>query len=417
MIFLTLTKMESGPGNNMDAQVLNFFTVFFSRMGAWFLTGPSLVEFCCNRRIDKNSVIYIGVIGVPQTTIEERCRTYNLSFEAIDGAILTSIKDFAVRFIFYKDGRKGWLEAQANKKGKIPAHSLHKSWVSCDDGTAQEIRKKSPYMAGNGFWKVQCSQIAAIDFPLPYKAGHVIDAWGPWLPDLQHAPVDWFIGDVFMNEERKVNGLELLKQLYECGERAGIAEFMFVGFGTALGIARHGDFVPNDRDMDMCINADLITPEQGQRYVEECKKAGLGEHRWRVPQVRDDDNMPLWFSLGPKDPVVQNGIKCCQWFFFKHGGYWWHSKGGMWIDAHKFNPAKNQYTKDDVAIAKGVPEHCIQNLIPYNFKGVQVKVPENIGACLDEWYPGWMVPKEGASAHTYVMVVGNWKDKSTWRIG
>lgn len=399
----------------MDPQLLNFFTVFFSRSGIWFLTGPSLAEFCCNRRIDKDGCIYIGMVETSIQSIADKCSTYNLSCTVLDCAIHTNIKGFDVFIIFYQPDKKNWLIAKDNKKGRLPTHVLKNEWIRCSEDTAQEIRKKTPYMSGIGMWKVPCSQVNTTEFLLPYKAGHVIDAWGPW--SFSHESVDWYIGDVFMNEERKKNGLELLSQLYECGRKAGIDHAMFVGFGTALGIVRHGDFIPNDRDMDMCINADLITPEKGLKYVEECKAMGLGEHRWRAPEVRSDTGMPLWFSLGPKDPVIHNGIKCCQWFFFRHGGYWWHSKGGMWLDPHKFNPHKNQYTKDDAAIAKGIPEHCIIKLVPYIFKGIDVQIPSSIGACLDEWYPGWMVPKEGASAHNYVMVVGKWEDHNTWRIG
>jgi hypothetical protein len=296
---------------------------------------------------------------------------------------------------------------------EFPSHAIATDWIFCKD--AQEIRKKNPYMSGNGLWKIPIDNSSPIEMPVPYMAGCVMDSYGNWFPPA-HTDVNWGITDIFMNDERKKNGIELLRQLYACGKKAGIDKAMFVGFGTALGIVRHDDFIPNDRDMDMCIVADWITPGQGSKYIEFCKDAGLGEHRWHKTDVRPDTGMPLWFSLGPKNPVSENGIKCCQWFWFSHDNYWWHSKGSLWIDPNKFSPRKTSYSQSDAAIAKGISFNCLNKLIPYNFKGAEINLPDNLGRCLDEWYPGWMIPREGASAHSNILVIGKWEDKSTWRI-
>jgi len=128
--------------------------------------------------------------------------------------------------------------------------------------------------------------------------------------------------------------------------------------------------------------------------------------------------MPLWFSLGPKNPV-DGGIKSCNWFWFSHGGYWWHSKGGMWVSPTKFSKRKTQYNSGDAAIAKGIPLSCIagRSLVTARFRGTTVLAPETLGMCLDHWYPCWPAPRDGASAHEWIMVVEKWEDQNTWRIG
>lgn len=392
---------------------LNLCSVFFNRLGGiWFLTGRSLAQFCLNRQVAVGGVIYVGVYGVDKKNIIDRFSLFNISLEMdSDYFVIGKFENIKFRILLYTDSRKGTIEC------KDEHHAFPRAWLQCDTELAQEIRQKNSFMA-DGIWRVPVNGIDAIEFRLPYMTGSVLDAWNSgWWNGIKRDPSVWQFNDVYFNEERKKNGLELIGQMYECGKKAGIENAMFLGYGTLLGLIRQGDFVPSDRDMDMCIIADWIRPEQGLAYVSYCKDSGLGEHRWVPAQCRKDTGMPLWFSLGPKSPVSENGIKSCNWFWFSHGGYWWHSKGGMWVSPTKFSKRKTQYNSTDDAIAKGVPQDCLKMLVKTEFNGVPVLIPNNVGQCLDHWYPCWPVPKEGASAHEWIMVVEKWEDKNTWRIG
>lgn len=364
--------------------------VLSRRLGSWWLDGWNLVEWCINRRLDGK--VEIGVVG---------------ELEQVVGS--------GVEVIRYEVGRKGWLYGGGRQ--------LRPEWLRCSEEEVEGIRRKHGSISEDGFWVVGRSRGDSESMRVPYKAGTVMDAefegWWRGFDEgglvRKRGKVEWGIGDIFFTEERVRSGRELLRRLYLCGERAGIRHAMFPGYGTALGIVRHGGFVPNDRDMDMVIVSDWITPEQGNLYVEECRKDGLGEYRWREPERRKDNGMPLWFSLGPENPL-ENGVKCCQWFWFEHGGYWWHTKGGEWVNPMKFSHKNVQYQSTDAAVCKGVPLECLVSLVDYDFGGVQINMPTTVGKCLDAWYPCWMVPEEGASAHLNVMVVKDWNDKDTWTV-
>lgn len=366
----------------------------------------ALAEFCCNRDLESVSAIHIGMTNVSRETICQRCTMFGFPYEQTDDEIVTVMFGKPIHIIIYERERKQYLTG-----------GIYGEWVRCSDERAAELRNKNPYMTAAGMWRVPYSQTFPAEYYLPYCPGFVLDQIVPgWFQTIKHRPFSWGINDHFFDEARAKNGVELLAQLYECGRKAKIDHAMFIGFGTLLGAIRHGGFIPNDRDMDMCILADRISVDAALAYIEACQAAGLGEHRWRAPEFRADTGMPLWFSLGPKNPVSESGVKCCQWFWFKHGGYWWHSKGAQWISPSKFNPHKVAYTQSDAAIAKGIPEGCVNRLVEHNFLGLPVLVPSTAGRCLDEWYPGWPVPREGASAHTYHLVVGNWHDERTWRV-
>lgn len=394
-------------------QTLNLCSIFFNRLGGiWFLIGNSLAQFCCNRQIVVDDMISVGVYGVEKKHILDRFAMFDITLvKEYDRVLIGMHNCVAFRILIYTDSRKGNIEcADAH-------HSFPKTWLQCSSELAQEIREKNPFMS-DGLWRVPINETDTIEFRLPYMIGSVLDSWcGEWWKTIEHDPSVWHFNDVYFDEPRKKNGLELIGQMYECGKKAGIVHAMFIGYGTLLGFIRQGDFVPNDRDMDMCIVADWITVEQALAYVAYCKEAGLGEHRWVPAQCREDTGMPLWFSLGPKNPVSESGIKSCNWFWFSHGGYWWHSKGGMWVTPTKFSKKKTQYNSSDAAIAKGVPQDCLKDLREAKFNGVPVLVPDSPGACLDHWYKNWCVPKEGASAHEWILVIEKWEDKNTWRIG
>lgn len=400
----------------VNAHVCNLCNIFFGRLGTWFLTGPSLVAFCCNRNIvgrtGKRVGIYIGLYGVTPEQLRVRCERYSFIIAEESGDCIIGAA-FNETFIIclYNDGRKGTI------RNEYLNHTFPKERLQCADDLCEEYRQKSRFMSG-GMWKVPLSETEALEFRLPYMVGAVLDAWNArWWDGVEYDPKIWRFNDVYFNPQRCANAVELIGQMYACGKAAGIDHAMFLGYGTLLGAIRQGGFIPSDRDMDMCIISDWITVDQANVYVDACKAAGLGEHRWVTPQRRSDTGMPLWFSLGPKNPVSDNGIKSCNWFWFSHGGYWWHSKGGMWVSPTKFSKKKTQYNNSDAAIAKGVPATCLTKLTEAVFKGIPVRYPNNVGECLDHFYPCWPVPREGASAHEWVMVVEKWEDKNTWRVG
>jgi len=269
-------------------------------------------------------------------------------------------------------------------------------------------------LSNTGTWRVPILGMEQYTFELPYRLGAVLDENPGWFKDQRSG---WDHSGGFMDKKRKANAVELIRSMLECGERAGILHAMFLAFGVTLGYVREADFIPNDNDLDMCIFADRITKEQGDRYFEECNKAGLFENRLRGPARRDDDGKILWFSLGPKSITAEHGIKSCNWFWFEHGKYLWHSKGNLWVNARKFNQQKISYTSADRALAKGIPARYFDKMTEIDFHGIKIQAPAMAGTCCDWWYPGWCHRHGGSSAHQMILVVPDWKNKKSWHMG
>jgi hypothetical protein len=109
-------------------------------------------------------------------------------------------------------------------------------------------------------------------------------------------------------------------------------------------------------------------------------------------------------------------VKACNWFWFRYSGFAWHSKGGRWVNNHKFNHSQHSYRDTDEALALGIPEILVENLIEVDFEGVKVKMPLLSGSCCDWWYPGWDLRGNGSSARKALLVVGKWSEQKTWRV-
>lgn len=245
----------------------------------------------------------------------------------------------------------------------------------------------------------------------------------------------------YFNTERKQKALECIRTFYECAEEVGIRDALFVNFGLLLGIIREGDFIAHDHDVDMCVKQDMITPEQELRYFLLLKKRGMffARRRWSfkedaagfmsqrvfveegdvteepLPVVEADRRVRFtWFTLRKRKGYP----RFCHWFFFNHDRYAWHTKAGRWLTKSKFDPVVWQYDANkDVAIMKGCPQEYVEELLRIKFYGLEIQIPAAYGSLLDFLYPGWRIPRKGgASAKKIVCVVGNWEDRSTWRI-
>lgn len=233
---------------------------------------------------------------------------------------------------------------------------------------------------------------------------------------------------MYFTEDKKKKAVQELKLMLECGEQAGIGHAMFIGFGLLLGIVREKDFIPHDNDMDMCINSDLITADQEFKYYKNLKEKRLflarekKTFRWDPNGFRISSVLPgnsnepcrfTWFSLRMRE----GHPKCCNWFWFKWNGYYWHSKGHKWVTPRKFDKEKYGYRIGDAAIMKGIPESYLSDFAEVDFHGLKVQIPAKYGSCLDFWYPGWWLPKTGgASSKKIIAVIDTWKSRKKWKV-
>jgi hypothetical protein len=232
-----------------------------------------------------------------------------------------------------------------------------------------------------------------------------------------------------MAEDRYKQVHELLGTMKKCAIRAGIYEHMFLAFGSILGAIRptiryHHKPQPywargqieHDSDADMGFLKDRCEPQQLENYYNYCCSEGLMSSWHNMndrQQRRRNDGSLLWFS-------VRRGkrqVKCCNWMFFEHNGYSFHSKGRKWLVARHLPSVDLNTKKKSEALAKGVPAKYVQELVDIEFEGLKMHVPKMSGTLLDLWYPSWHKPKKGgASAEEAVLVVGEWADPGTWKI-
>lgn len=242
---------------------------------------------------------------------------------------------------------------------------------------------------------------------LPAKIGTTLDGFDiNWIENTHRNPKPEREG-IFFDKLRRKNGHEFIGKMLECGERAGIRDKMFLAFGNALGYAIMGDFLPNDDDIDMNILADDIPQEQRHQYLMELKKAGLTQNRMRGPATIDGKY--VWFSVGPKSPYTEHGVKSCQWFWFRHGGYYWHTKGSKWVGRKSLS--------DKYATAKGIHLSIFNGeLRMINFGGNRIQVPKYLGKALDWWYGDWSQERVCSSTINTVLVMPKENDRKTWFI-
>lgn len=220
--------------------------------------------------------------------------------------------------------------------------------------------------------------------------------------------------DVFFDDQRKQIALEELSILVQGARNVGIYNHFTLGFGTLLGVVMGYDFIPDDNDIDVCIDADNVTKEQEVNYFNEISKANMFRHREKGPYYRGDNGRFLWFSCG-KYPK-RTGVKCCHWFTFRYNGFVWHTKGRDWI--HKFLGKKAPWLSSSYeAIAKGLPEKYCNENTEISFHGVNVNIPLCAGHCADIWYPGWDLERNGSQSKAQRLLgIKKWKDQKTWQI-
>jgi hypothetical protein len=215
----------------------------------------------------------------------------------------------------------------------------------------------------------------------------------------------------YFNYDRKRWAIEDIVTCYECAEKAGFKDKLFINFGLLLGIVRENDFIANDDDVDMSVLSDSITIEQQDEYINLLRKKGMFFARERMAR-RKDNGKALWFTLRRQEYRA----KFCHWFGFTWQDIWWWSKGGRWVRPNKFNMQRWSYDSQDEGIALGIPADIITKLMWIKFKDIKVRIPVKFGSVLDWEYPGWPVPQGGSSRKNIVCIIPKWENPRSWRI-
>lgn len=390
----------------MNDKDLLKFTTFFNRLpGLWWLDGEMLAHWVTNRKLKFGAVSLHISVQCSLKVLTDYCENREVKIVSDQWPITQLDFGFAI------------INVLCNS---IP----HENLIMANEEVIKRFHKqRRDDMFHNGLWRVSVEPGKPYQIQLPYKYGTYLDNnWKGeyWWRDVEKSP-DPNRDNIWMNPQRKKHGYELLQKMLECGERAGIRDHIFLAFGNLLGYVMYGDFINHDTDMDIGINQEKTNRGQDLRYIEETGKAfkigeqnfphGLRENEYRHSNFRTDTNRPLWISVGHRSIMGDNGIKSCNWWFFKHAGYYFHSKGNMWINPGKF---RNVQLGDSQAAALGQPEGMLERFTEINFHGVQIKVPIKVGTCLDWWYPGWSPYGKGASAKHVILEVPDWKRKKDW---
>lgn len=205
----------------------------------------------------------------------------------------------------------------------------------------------------------------------------------------------------------------LLQKAKEAAIAAGVYDRMFIAFGTMLGAIRptkrkdgryYRGFMEHDHDMDIALLP--MSPDEKEKFFQECEKRGIWRHRIQ----RVDVQGIVWFKL------KISGASSCVWFLFGFDQYLFHSKGNLWLKPDKFRHFDSMTIRTARGMALGAPAKFFTPLTEIDFEGMKMNVPLQAGSLCDHWYTGWHTPKGGSSEKKAVLRIGNWKDKSTWRI-
>ena len=211
---------------------------------------------------------------------------------------------------------------------------------------------------------------------------------------------------------KKAKLVEQLKWIKRCAEEAGIYDHMFLGYGSCLGAVRDKGIIEHDDDADICFLADKFDKKKEDVFYDKLYEYGLFAARHRERR-RSDNGRLLWCSVKRE----KNGMKTCIWFQQLYKGFYWHSKGRLWTE--KIGPRLIPVVDSGCeAIGKGIKRSLLERLVTVDWYGDKTwKIPFNYGACLDFWYPNWATPVVGgASASSYILVVGSWKKPETWKL-
>lgn len=239
------------------------------------------------------------------------------------------------------------------------------------------------------------------------------------------------MGVNFQNHQTKKRAVECIRIIHKCADEVGIRHALFVNFGLLLGIVREKNFIGHDNDVDMCIQADKITPQQELDYFN-CLQENEFFYAREKESYRPDPNGfdPIilnskkmlssdkirltWFSLRKR----YNYPKFCHWFVFPWNGYYWHTKAGAWVKDEKFKIDKWKYDINNTcAIMKGIPQNYLDKLTKINFYGININIPLNTGTCLDFYYPGWLITKTtGSSSKKIICLIKNWQNQNSWKV-
>jgi len=397
----------------VNTLIVNFDNFYKSKTGAWFLDGSTLIEFVCNRRLKEP--INIGMVNCSKETFKERMYHWEVK-ETGEDTLKAVLLGYTVNVKFYKN-----LNTIIAPKDRIE----------------ENLKKRDTAMNQYGVWRYNLDQSHWYHFPVPYKVGGFLDDTYPlWFMNIKHEDISGISNDIFFDDKRSENAVELMKLIRECAEAAGFGNYVFPAFGTLLGIIREGGFIGSDRDLDHGIAGWKITAQQEENFIREVMKEriviekapdgrevpvkypqGLATGRFKHPQKRSDNGRFLWTSIGHKKIKSQQGTKSCVWKFFKHKDFAWHSKGRKWLADRKFPGVLSSHSGNAQAIAKGMPLDIIDEFVKMEFRGVKINVPQKAGHCLDMWYPyGWPRPRKDKSSKEYTMIITRWEDEKKWKM-
>lgn len=214
------------------------------------------------------------------------------------------------------------------------------------------------------------------------------------------------------------SAIRQLHTIWKCGKEAGIEHAMFLNFGTLLGYVRENGLIEHDDDTDVGVRSDWITEQQEQAFYHALVRANCFAYRRRTAR-RPDTHRALWWSIRSE----LHGCKNCIWFMFPWKNHLYHCKGHRWLKKIGQRPEvlkalPNEISlKDCSSFAKGNSVDAYETLIQVKFLGGKFRIPAGYGKLLDEYYPGWAIPKKGgASARHRLVLIKDWGDQNQWLV-